>query len=42
MKGRGVPASRAFTKEYAERVLLAVKKYVSLIEKTLKDAKVVE
>jgi len=29
----GIPASKAFTGEYAEKTFLAVKKYLELIEK---------
>ncbi|MCS7139426.1 MAG: HEPN domain-containing protein [Candidatus Nezhaarchaeota archaeon] len=36
----GIPASRAFTRDYAERILQSVKRYVSLIERSLKEAKV--
>ena len=34
----GIPASKAFTGEYAEKTFLAVKKYLELIEKSLRDA----
>lgn len=38
----GIPPSRAFTKEYAERVFLAVKKYVNLIEEIFRASKILE
>jgi len=38
----GIPASKAFTSEYAEKTFLAVKKYLELIEKSLEDAGVIK
>jgi len=38
----GIFASKAFSGEYAEKTFLAVKKYLELIEKSLRDAGVLK
>ncbi|MEM0049588.1 MAG: HEPN domain-containing protein [Candidatus Bathyarchaeia archaeon] len=38
----GIPPSKAFTKDYAERTFLAVKKYVNLIEEIFKNFRIIE
>lgn len=38
----GIPASKAFGRDYAEEVFLNVRRYVSLIENALREAKVLD
>ena len=38
----GIPASKAFSKEYAEKVFNSVRRYVNLIEEALRNARVLE
>lgn len=38
----GVPASKAFSRDYAEGVLSAVRRYVSLVEGALREARIID